>query len=175
MKFADGQITVVLALALVGLLMLGGLVMDIGYMQNDRRRMQSAADSAAVAGEREIVADNTLGVSSAAQNDASLNGFTNGAASVTVEVNNPPLSGSNSGDSSAVEVIITKPEPTHLLGVLGINTISVSTRAVAVEKSAPDCIYALDSSDPNSVVFIGASLFVSNCGIVDDSNSSQAM
>jgi hypothetical protein len=175
MKFANGQITVVLALALVGLLMLGGLVMDIGYMQNDRRRMQSAADSAAVAGEREIVADNTLGVSSAAQTDASLNGFTNGAASVTVEVNNPPLSGSNSGDSSAVEVIITKPEPTHLLGVLGINTISVSTRAVAVEKSAPDCIYALDSSDPNSVVFIGASLFVSNCGIVDDSNSSQAM
>ena len=175
MRHSSGQIAVVLALSLVVLLTFGALAMDVGYFQNDRRKMQSAADSAAVAGEREIVAGNELSVTSAAQNDASLNGFTDGAGSVTVQVNNPPTGGGHAGDSSAVEVIVTRPEPTHLLGIIGINTVNVSARAVAIEKGAPDCIYALDSSDRNAVVFIGASLFYSNCGIIDDSNNSEAM
>src|ERR1700730_5639685 len=99
MKHSSGQIAVVLALSLVVLLSFGALAMDVGYFQNDRRRMQSAADSAAIAGEREVVAGNELLVTSAAQKDATLNGFTDGAGSVTVQVNNPPSSGSHSGDS----------------------------------------------------------------------------
>lgn len=175
MRHSSGQIAVVLALSVVVLLSFGALAMDVGYFQNDRRRMQSAADSAAIAGEREVVAGNELSVTSAAQTDASLNGFNDGSGSVTVQVNNPPSSGAHSGDSSAVEVIVSRPEPTHLLGVLGIKTVNVSARAVAIEKGAPDCIYSLNSSDEEAVTFRGASLFYSNCGIIDDSNNSEAM
>ena len=175
LRHSSGQIAILLALSIVVLMAFGALAMDVGYFQSDRRRMQSAADSAAIAGEREIVAGDGFSVTSAAQTDAGLNGFTNGTASVSVQVNNPPSSGSYSGDSSAVEVIISRPEPTRLLRVLGIDTVNVSARAVAIEKGAPDCIYALDSSDEDAVVFVGASLFYSNCGIIDDSNSSEAM
>jgi putative Flp pilus-assembly TadE/G-like protein len=175
MRHSSGQIAVVVALALVVLLSFAALAMDVGYFQNDRRRMQSAADSAAMAGEREIVAGNSLSLTTAAQNDAQLNGFTNGTGSITVQVNNPPTRGSYAGDSSAVEVVITKPEPTHLLAVLGISTVNVSARAVAIETGSPDCIYALDSSAHDAVAFVGVSLFYSNCGIIDNSNDSEAM
>ena len=175
MRHSSGQIVVVVTLALVVLLSFAALALDVGYFQNDRRKMQSAADSAAIAAEREIVAGNESSSTSAAQNDAQLNGFSDGAGSVTVRVNNPPARGSYAGDSSAVEVVITKAEPTHLLAVLGINAVNVSARAVAIKKGSPDCIYALDSSSRDAVAFVGASLFYSNCGIIDNSNDSKAM
>ena len=90
---------------------LAGLAVDEGVFQNDRRMMQAAADSAAIAGDQEILAGNTDSVTSAAVNDAQMNGFTKGSNNVIVTVNNPPLSGSYSGDSNAVEVIVSAQRP----------------------------------------------------------------
>ena len=171
----SGQIYVTVALLIVTLLACAGLATDLGYFQNQRRRMQSAADSAAIAGERELMAGNTSTVLSAAQNDASINGFKDGSNQTIVTVNNPPLNGAHAGDSNAVEVIVKQPQPTFLLRVLGINSVNVATRAVAIQGGSLDCIYALNPTAEETVTFVGVSLFASNCGIIDDSNNSEAM
>jgi hypothetical protein len=173
----SGQIYLTVALLIATLLACAGLATDLGFFQNQRRRMQSAADSAAIAGERELMAGNTSTIVSAAQNDASINGFKDGSNQAIVTVNNPPLGGGHSGDSNAVEVIVKQPQPTFLLGVLGMKSVNVSTRAVAIEGGSLDCIYALNPTAEETVAFgFGVSLFLSNCGIIDDSNNqSEAM
>jgi Flp pilus assembly protein TadG len=169
----SGQVLVVVVLMIVVLCGLAGLAVDEGVFQNDRRRMQAAADSAAIAGDQEILSGNSGTIGLAARNEAETNGFTNGAQNVSITVNNPPASGSYSGDSNAVEVIVSQQKPTYFLNVLGISTVTVSTRAVAHLGSAPYCIMALNPSADNSLSLFGAAL-LSTCGIVDDSNSGHA-
>ncbi len=169
----SGQVVPLIALLLVVLLACAGVASDFGFFQNDRRRMQSAADSAAIAGEQEIVSGNAGNVSLAAKNDSELNGYTDAANNVSVTVNNPPLSGPHAGDSTAVEVIVSKTQPTLLLKVLNINTVKVATRAVAIEGDAPYCIMALDRSAAGAISLFGVAL-LQTCAIIDDSNSSTA-
>jgi len=169
----SGQAAVIVTLMIVVLCGLAGLAVDEGVFQNDRRRMQAAADSAAIAGDQEILSGNSDQIALAARNDAEKNGFANGSNSISVTVNNPPLIGSYSGDNNAVEVVVSAPRPTYFLNVLGISTINISTRAVAHLGNAPYCIMTLDPSDQNSLSLFGVAL-LQTCGIVDDSNSNHA-
>src|ERR1051326_4755515 len=77
----------------VGLAMAGSLVMfcgflglaiDVGMIYYDKGRMQAAADSAALAGAREVLRGNYSSVTSAAQTEATTNGFTTGSDGATV-------------------------------------------------------------------------------------------
>jgi hypothetical protein len=90
-----------------------------------------------------------------------------------VTVNNPPLNGPHSGDSSAVEVIVSRVQPTTLLKFVNISTIKISARAVAIEGNAPYCIMALNPTATNAISLFGAAL-LQTCAIVDDSNDSKA-
>jgi Flp pilus assembly protein TadG len=169
----SGQVVVIVALMIVVLCGLVGLAVDEGVFQNDRRRMQAAADSAAIAGDQEILSGNSDNVSLAALNDAEKNGFTNGSQNISITVNNPPLSGSYSGNSDAVEVIVSAQKPTYFLNVLGVSSVNISSRAVAHLGNAPYCIMALDPTASNSLSLFGVAL-LQTCGIVDDSNDSHA-
>jgi hypothetical protein len=171
----SGQIAVIVALVIVVLLACGALATDIGFLQNSRRKMQSAADSAAVAGVHEVLAGQSGSVTSAAQHDAMLNGFTDGTGTIHVTVNSPPTSGSHTGSSKAVEVIVSETQPTYLLRVIGIPNVAVSARAVAIAGSSFNCIHAIDPSAANTVTLTGVSLFYTNCTIVDNSNSNVAL
>ena len=172
-KFQSGQVVVLAVMMTAVLCGLAGLAVDEGVFQNDRRQMQAAADSAAIAGDQEILAGNSDSITSAAFTDAQKNGFTNGSNNVTVTVNNPPLSGSYSADSNAVEVIVSAPRPTYFLNAIGISTVNVSTRAVAHLGNAPYCIMTLDPDDQNSLSLFGVAL-LQTCGIVNNSNSDHA-
>src|SRR5262249_19014495 len=119
-RFESGQVFVLAAFGLVVILAFTALASDLGYFQSQRRKMQTAADTDAMAGEPEVIACNTANVSSAAKNDATLNGFTDGSNNVTVSVNNPPTSGSYSGSARSVEVIISQVQPTYFLRAVGI-------------------------------------------------------
>jgi Flp pilus assembly protein TadG len=171
----SGQIAVIVALIIIALLACGALATDLGFFQNSRRKMQSAADSAAIAGEREIIAGQSGTVTTAAQNDAALNGFTDGVGTVHVTVNSPPTSGPHAGSSKAVEVIVSATQPTYLLKVIGIPAVAVSARAVAIAGSSFNCIHAINPSAPNTVTLTGVSLFYTNCTIIDNSNSNVAL
>ena len=71
-----GQALLATALILTVLMLAAGLAIDIGYLRYQRRRMQTAVDSAAIAGASALLT--TTGISdasTAAVNDAGLNGY----------------------------------------------------------------------------------------------------
>src|SRR5579871_4018155 len=76
-----GFIAVAYAAMLVVIVGLAGLAVDVGYMQYQKRRIQGAADAAAMGALRELELGNT-DLTTAGQNDASLNGFTRDRKSV---------------------------------------------------------------------------------------------
>ena len=151
-----------------------GMAIDLGYMEHQKIKMQSAADAAAIAG-ASVLAGGSSAISAAALEDSSLNSFTNGVSSTTVTVNNPPTSGPNSGNSSYVEVIVAQPQNTYFLGALGYHSVTVKARAVAQSQSAAGCVYALDSSASQAVNMSNGVSISSSCGVVVDSSSSSAL
>ena len=169
-----GQVFVLIAVALVALLACAGLAVDMGYVEHQKVKMQSAADAAAIAG-ASVLAGGSSAITAAADEDATLNGYTNGTNSTTVTVNNPPQSGPNTGNSSYVEVIINQPQSTFFLSVLGYNQISVAARAVAESQSAAGCVYALDTSAAQAVSLSNGVNISTSCGLIVDSSSSVAL
>lgn len=129
-------------MAVFVLLGMAALAVDVGYWRYQQRIEQSAADSAAIAGAGEINYPASADISTAAQNDATSNGFNNGVDSTTVVVNHPPQSGTYLNNNNAVEVIVSKTHPSFFRNVFGIGNQNVSARAVAVLSSAGGgCIY----------------------------------
>jgi Flp pilus assembly protein TadG len=162
---------VVTALGMVLLMAGAGLAVDMGYLRYVQRRMQNAADSAAVAATAELLYGDYV---TAGQNDAASNGFTNGSNNVTVAVNYPPTLGLYANQTNFVEVIITQSVPTFFMTVAGYSTESVSARAVGHYWSGTNCIFALDPTASGAITVTGSVSASAECGIMDDSNSSSA-
>lgn len=139
-----GQLIPVMALGLTMLMGAAALAVDVGYWRYQQRLEQNAADSAAVAGAAEIPwSTASPGPVLSARNDATTNGYTQGVANAGVTVNWPPASGPNAGSNSAVEVIITKQQPSFFAGIFG-GSQTVQARAVAkLTTSSGGCIYVL--------------------------------
>src|SRR5712671_5122554 len=121
-----GQTTVVVAAALTVLLGCAGLAVDIGNLRNTRQRMQTAADSAAIAAVEGMQTDQW---SQYGQKDATSNGFKDGSNGVSVSITNPPASGAYKGNAQYVQVAISEPAPTYFLRVLGLTTVNLSVSA----------------------------------------------
>ncbi len=163
---------VLICVSMVALMGMIGVVTDFSFMQHQKNMMQTAADSAAMAGAAE---SNYGDLVAAGKADAASNGYTDGASSVTVAINSPPSMGPNAGNAAYVEAIVTKPEPTYFLSTIGINTMTVSARAVAYEGTGPNCIYVLDPSASSALSGSGSASIQSGCGLLVDSSSSTAM
>jgi Putative Flp pilus-assembly TadE/G-like len=177
---------VLLSVAFMLLMFLGflGLAIDLGYFFYVRRQMQKATDAAAIGGEHAVFLGQTSQsqVNQAGWNDASFNGFidcrfapSNCQANVTVTLNIPPATGPYASDDRAVEAIINEPVPTLFMRAFGMGTVPVRTRAVAHLGSAAACIYALDPTASGALTVKGTSTVTSNCGVIDDSNASNAL
>src|SRR5579872_6636083 len=146
----------ILVYALIIFVALGftGLSVDVGYLQWQKRALQSAADAAAMGALREMELGRTNtapanDLTTAAQNDAALNGFTNGVDNVTVTLNNPPVSGTFSGVSTAAQAIVSKTYPTFFMRILGSGNVTLSAQAVAQTTTSSGsiggCIFALNT------------------------------
>jgi Flp pilus assembly protein TadG len=159
-----GQALVAVALGLVVLLGILGLGIDFGYLRYEKGKMQAAADAAAIAGAAEVLYTD---VSTAAQAAATADGFTNGTGGVTVTINHPPGSGPNTGNSNYVEAIVAQNQPTFFMKVLGVNSVPLSARSVALG-SSPNCIYALNTT--GDAIDITLAIVQVACGVIDDSN-----
>lgn len=167
-----GQTLVITGLALTCLLGMSGFAVDVGMMFRAKRILQSAADAGAIAGAAEV---NYYDVTSAADAATAQNGMTNGSNGVTVTVNNPPLSGSYTSSSTAVEVIVTQSVPTYFMKVFGLKTMNVSARSVAASGPASGCVYTLDTSGTDVGLTGSGTLSIPDCGIVVDSASTNAL
>ncbi len=115
------------------------------------------------------------------KNASAGNGFTDGINNVTVTVNNPPTSGADSGNNKYVEVLATAVQPTYFMKVLGINSQTVTARAVATNvsgvTSGGGCLYTL--GPPNSAIegvnVIGSAVLnAPTCGINDNGDFTTA-
>jgi Flp pilus assembly protein TadG len=143
-----GFAMVAFAAMAVGMIGFTGLAVDVGYLQYQKRRIQSAADAAAMGALREMERSQTDLVA-AGQNDASLNGFTDGQNATTVTINNPPANGSYAGATTAVQAIVQRTVPTFFMQIFGQKGVTISAQAVAqtsnVAGSIGGCIFVLNS------------------------------
>jgi Flp pilus assembly protein TadG len=151
---------------------MAALSVDVGVMFNAKRSLQTAADAGAIAGAAEF---NYSDVTVAAKAATAQNGMTDGSGGVTITVNNPPSSGGNTANSTAVEVIAAKSVPTIFMKIFGLNTMTVKARAVAALGPGTGCIFTLDTSGTDVGMTGSGNLSMPDCGIVINSNSSNAL
>jgi len=156
------------ALSLIGLCALVGLAADTGYFFDCRRRMQTAADAAALAGAEQLRRGGSP-VGKAGKDAATANGFTTDA-STSVDVYAQPHSGYYDGNPSYVEAIISQTRPTLFMGILGLPSAKVSARAVAGVQDSPNCIYALGQTGTGLATNGSGSSLSAACGIVVNSS-----
>ena len=183
----DGQALVLAALAMLGLLMMAGLGVDVGYLRYQKEQMQKAADAGALAAASAIIYNGNYVV--AATNDTKANGFTAGqtiiggtcsptGTTICVAVNNPPLTPGDPflGQAGYVEVIVAQARPTFFMQVAGYKSTTVSSRAVASSASSSSgCVYAIDQNDDANTLVIDSGVFVGSpsCAMyVESSNAS---
>ena len=172
-RYPSGQVLALATISMVVLLGFAALGVDMGYLYSTRRRMQTAADAAAVAGATALRDGESY--TNAADDVASFNGFTNSQNNVTVTVSEPTLPAPYPSGVTYVEVDISQTVPTYFLRVLGYKSMKVGARAVSGAVAGPACIYALDPSGSGSLSLTGNSSLNASCGIVDDSSSSSGL
>jgi len=177
-----GQVIIITALLVPVLGSFMGLAIDVGMFYHVRRRVQTAADSGAMGGANEVYRRNTVTqVLAAARNDVKLNGFDDDNLgdddpTVTVVVNNPPLSGTRAGNLRAVEVIVTQQLPTYFMRFANRSTITVQARAVAsLVRWADGCVMALDPTMEAALDVVGVSTLTANCGVMVNSTADLAI
>ena len=104
-------------------------------------------------------------------------GFVDGQNGATVAVNQPPISGSYTSDTTAIEVIIQQPRSRGYSQTFSCRTIPWSAPAPSPRwLSSPACMLALSATASQAVEFNGSLSFISpGCDVVSNSDASNAI
>jgi len=130
------------AVTLPVLILLCGLSIDLGRLELIQQRMQTAADSAAVSAELEAERGTENWVS-LGQQDASLNGFTDGQNKTTVNVVQFANFGAYNGRYDGLQVTITQQVKTLFMGALNGGYMTATARSVA---QITPCVYLIGTT-----------------------------
>ena len=180
-KDRRGIILIITALLFPVLAAFMGLSLDMGMIMEKKRRQQKAADAGAYGAAHELFRGNSNLVTTAARNDAAINGFPHkdlsniGDPDVTVTVNYPYT---YNGSTNFVEVIITEINvPTYFLRVVGRESATVQSRAVAglVTDYGDGCVLALNPTMAQALKVSGQGILQADCGIIANSNDPAAI
>jgi hypothetical protein len=134
-----GTVAVLVAISLIVIIGITAIAVDGGLLLDQRRRAQSAADTAALAAAEDLYYNyfsgqgldpNNTAQKSALAN-AAANGYNNDGVTSTVTVNIPPSSGPYAGQASYAEVIIQYNQVRGFSNIFGDGPIPVKARAVA--------------------------------------------
>jgi len=145
------------------LILLCGLSIDLGMLELQYQRMQTAADAAAISAELEAERGTgnwiTLG-----KQDASQNGFTDGVNGTSVSVAQFANFGAYSGRYDGLQVTITKPMKTLFMGALNGGYVNETVRSVAL---ITPCLYTLGTGklQNQSIIVYTGSLLATSCPI----------
>jgi Flp pilus assembly protein TadG len=174
-----GAIAVMTALTVTSLLGFAGLGTDATLWFVAKRNLQGAADAAAYSASTAFAAGaNSTAYGNAAKAVAAQYGFTNGTNGVSVTVNSPPASGSYTTSSSAIEVVISQPQPLFFSSLFLNTQPTASSRAVALEGTSSDgCVMALDKGDVTDGLGDSGTgkLTLNGCTIYVNSSSASAL
>jgi Flp pilus assembly protein TadG len=160
----SGQVLILTVLCATCFMGFVALAIDVGLFLHAKRVLQTAADSGAIAGAAEL---NFGDMTAAAKADAAQNGITDGVNGATVAVSQPK--------PGYVQVVASQSQPTFFLRLFSRNSMTVSATAVATTVPGPGCVYTLNSTGQDIKLTGSGSLTISNCGIIDDSSSSDAL
>lgn len=178
----NGQTLIFTAFLMCCLMGFMAVAIDVGVLFRAQRKVQTAADAAAVAGTLEYYYHGSGNAASVAKNAATVAG-----SGVTdqnqVTVNIPPASGWHTG-SAYLEVVIRQPNTTLFMGAFAglfpgggtsFSPMTVAARAVGGIIPGASCVYLLNQSDPGALTVKGnASVTSPNCTWTVDSSSPQA-
>ena len=143
-----GQIMLIIAVALVGLLAFTGLAIDLGRYFVVMGRLRQAADAGVLAAASQFRENNTLtDMTHAARSVIQANGFTPTTLQVdtcATDPGDPYLC--NPPRRKKVRVIVTADMPTTFLRIVGIDTVHLRAEAVG-EAAAMDVVVVLDTSE----------------------------
>lgn len=174
----DGQTLFLTALCLTVLLGFTALALDVGTLFRAKRRMQIAADAAAMAGTTELFYNGSTNVAAKAHAAAKANGVDNTVSGNTVSVTLPPLSLGGTSCATCVEVQVTTPNPTVFMGhFLGTNSVNVGAMAVGGAPSASNtCMFVMNPTAHDALWIHGAgSITAPDCSVYVNSSQPDAL
>lgn len=154
------------AIGLVVFLGAAGLSVDMGYLRYQRRLLQSAADSAALAGAAQLGAGaGAAQAVIAARDDSQLNGFQDGQGNIDVT----PTPITLAGNTNTMRVTVQNIYPTFFMRIFGgsFTNVTVSTAATAQYVGSRGCIYALTGG---TGINVAATINVRNCNVISNQN-----
>jgi hypothetical protein len=174
-KREEGSIAIATALLLVVLLGFAALAIDVGIWYQSQRKLQIAADTGAIAGALALSSKGASTLTNEVTNDLILNECTATNKCNIVAINNPPLSGPNTSNETAVEVILTQPGARFLSFNQLSSDPTLHARSVAGLKPNNLCMTILGTSGTVLKVGGGGIIAASNCGIYVNSSDSSAV
>lgn len=186
-----GVVAVLVAVLLTALMGIAAIALDGGLMQDNRRRVQGAADASALAAatalfsnypmiiqSNYLTADPGNAASAAALASVASNGFPNNGTTATVSVHVPPTSGPFKGKVGYAEVLITYYQPRYFSTIWGSQKLPVTARAVALGRwdGSGDGIIVLDPSaqDALNASGTGSMTLTGNAAVIVNSNDPAA-
>jgi hypothetical protein len=180
-----GKVIVLLALSLVAVVGAVALAADGGLLLENRRQVQGAADTGAMAAAIDLYKNfnanqglDPSGTAAARAREATAAaGFADGVNGVVVTVNIPPKTGEHVGEAGYVEVIVDYPQPRFFARIFGANPNHVAARTVARGRltTGKVGILVLDLTLSESLKANGTgTITVSNADIIVNSSDPQA-
>jgi hypothetical protein len=171
-----GAATLTIALTFTVLVGFAALGTEVAEWYSIRRTMQGAADSAAYSGAMAKWSGAST-YASEAESIAANYGFVDGSNGASVTVNNPPMSGSYTADSNAVEVLVSRPQPLQLARMFMSGPPTLQARAVAtMNPNGSACVMALDRGNVTDVSDNGnTTLNLPDCNLYVNSPSNSAL
>ncbi len=181
LKADRGAFAVLLAVLLPVLIAFVGLGIDVGIWYTSQRKLQAASDAAATAAVFEKAkGSNTAAIESAANTEASRNGWS--SASGTLFVHNPPVSPSAyTSDTTAVQVALTQNVPLIFSRIyMDGDNISLSAKSTARVTSGGGsgsaCMLALHTTQSKAIEFSGnVAIDMPDCAVASNSNANDSL
>ena len=165
------------ALTLPVMLGMTGVGVDAALWYMDRRILQTASDSSAVAGAHVLAQGGTnVEAKMVVETEIARNDFAKTTNDV-ITVNMPPKSGPNTGVVGFVEVLIDKQRPLYFARFFRNEPTVIQARAVSGQRpvASEHCVLALDKNIDASLSFTGTADANINCGVGTNSRSDTAV
>ncbi len=179
-----GAVAIQVALLMVLIVGMTALGTEITFVLYKHRQMQAAADSAALGAATALATGHPADPVLEARAIAASLGFVQGVDGAVVLVHRPPLSGSNTGTTNAIEVVVSQPQSLtlvslfrDLLGGSNDGLFNVGAHAVAAYGGSGNyCVLQLNTSSSTGVsISNGANVTLSLCGMAVDATGSRAL
>jgi hypothetical protein len=177
-------VLVLVALCLTAMLGIVAIAVDGGLLLDQRRRVQAAADAAALAAAIDLYTnflanggrDPNGTAKASGLSIAAANGFNNDGSSSVVAMHIPPGSGIFAGKAGYAEAFVQVNQQRGFSQIFGSGNIPVSARAVAcgLLKPLDKGIILLDPAGQSLTAVGNAAIDVTSGAIVVDSNNSAA-